>query len=69
VSTIEERLIRLEVPLNLTDPPKEWIIQSNIDKIVALGYSEQEASNILIKNFGNIPSNLRYFINELESNE
>ena len=69
MSTIEDRLLRLEVVTGLAEPPLSWINEQNIEKLKLCGFSDQEAKRLIINNFGEIPEKLRYYTDKLDSTE
>lgn len=69
MSTIENRLLRLEVATGLAEPPLSWINEQNIEKLKLCGFSDQEAKLLIINNFGEIPDKLRWYTDKLDSTE
>ena len=69
MSTIEDRILRLEVAAGLAEPPLSWVNKQNIDKLKLCGFSISEASRLIINNFGEIPDKLRYYTDKLDSTE
>ena len=69
MSTIEDRILRLEVASGLAEPPLSWINEQNIEKLKLCGFSMQEAKRLIISNFGEIPDKLRWYTDKLDSTE
>ena len=68
--TQEERLRRIEARLGLDDPPDGWVTREKCDQLRSIGFSTQEAKQILINGYGIIPAKYAYFTeigNDVES--
>lgn len=69
MSTIEDRLLRVEIILLLAEAPSDWVKPTLVEKLQGCGYSLEESRQILINNFGKIPDNIKYFTDKLDNSE
>jgi len=56
--TTEERLQRIEAYLDLGPPPDGWVTIQKINAMREVGFSVTGARQYLIKNCGEMPSNI-----------